>query len=111
MHPDLVTIWVSTEDIISGTPLATYGDQLSQLVEALRQQGATVLLANAPPPALYPALESCQGNTEGCGSGGLRAISCAGAATEVTDYDNTIASVARQTGARLVDLHADLRAR
>jgi hypothetical protein len=28
--------------------------------------------------------------------------------TEVTDYDNTIASVARQTGARLVDVHAAL---
>ena len=105
VHPDLVTIWVSTEDIISGTPLATYGDQLSQLVEALRQQGATVLLANAPPPALYPALESCQGNTEGCGSGGSAPPPAAG---EVTDYDNTIASVARQRGARLVDLHADL---
>jgi hypothetical protein len=107
VHPDLVTLWVSTEDIVSGTPLATYGHQLSQLVEALRQQGATVLLANAAPPALYPALESCPGSsTQGCGPGGPAPPPTV--ATEVTDYDNTIASVARQTGARLVDVHAAL---
>ena len=108
VHPDLVTLWVSTEDIISGTPLATYGHQLSQLVEALRQQGATVLLANAAPPALIPALESCPGSTDGCGPGGSAPPPAAGEATEVTDYDNTIASVARQSGARLVDVHAAL---
>ncbi len=106
-HPDLVTVWVSTEDIVSGTPLVTYGLELSQLVEALRQQGATVLLANAPPPALFPALESCPGSTDGCRSG-VSAPPAAGVATLVTGYDSTIASVARQTGARLVDVHAAL---
>ena len=98
VHPDLVTVWVSTEDIVSGTLLATYGHDLSQLVEALRQQGATVLLANAAPPVLYPALESCPGGANGCGPGGSAPRPTAGEVTEVTDYDNTIASVARQTG-------------
>lgn len=108
VHPDLVTVWVSTEDILSGTLLTTYGHELSQLVEALRQQGATVLLANAAPLALYPALESCPGSNEGCGPGGSAPPPAAGAATKVTPYDNTIASVALQTGAHLVDLHAAL---
>ncbi len=108
VHPDLVTVWVSTEDIVSGTLLATYGHDLSQLVEALRQQGATVLLANAAPPVLYTALESCPGSTNGCRPGGSAPRPAAGEVTEVTDYDNTIASVARQTGARLVDVHAAL---
>jgi lysophospholipase L1-like esterase len=106
-HPDLVTVWVSTEDIVSGTPLATYGDDLSQLVEAFRHQGATVLLANAALQALFPALESCPSDNDGCGPG-TPAGSPASAATEVTDYDNTIASIASRTGARLVDVHAAL---
>ena len=108
VHPDLVTVWVSTEDIISGTPLVTYGQDLSQLVEALRHQGATVLLANAAPQALFPALESCPSDNDGCGPGAPSISPAAGAATEVTDYDNTIASVASRTGARLVNLHAAL---
>ena len=106
-HPDLVTIWVNTEDIVSGTPLATYGLELSQLVGALRQQGATVLLANAAPPVLFPALESCSGGINGCRSGGS-ALPAAAMATLVTGYDSTIASVASQTGVRLVDVHAAL---
>lgn len=105
VHPDLVTVWVSTEDIVSGTLLATYAHDLSRLVEALRQKGTTVLLANAAPPVLYPALETCPGSSNGCGPAGSAPRPAAG---EVTDYDNTIASVARQTGARLVNVNAAL---
>jgi lysophospholipase L1-like esterase len=110
LHPDLVTVWVSTEDIVSGTPPATYGQELSQLVEALRQHGASVLLANAAPQVLYPALESCPGSTNGCGRGASAPPPSADVASQVTAYDSTIATVARQTGARLVDLHAALSA-
>jgi lysophospholipase L1-like esterase len=106
LHPDLVTVWVSTEDIVSGTPLASYGQDLAQLVAALRDEGATVLLANAPPPVLFPALEGCPGGIDGCGPGGPAPPP--DVAATVTAYDSTIASIARQTGARLVDVEGAL---
>jgi hypothetical protein len=106
LHPGLVTVWVNTEDIISGTPLASYGQDLAQLVVALRDGGATVLLANAPPPVLLPALEGCPAGNGECGPGGPAPPQ--DVAATVTAYDSTIASIARETGARLVNLEGAL---
>ena len=112
VHPDLVTVWLSTADIVDGTDPATYGTELRQLVGALRRQGTTVLLANAVPPvALESAFDVCTRRFGGCSTAAPPPTSGAlspGLASAVTAYDDTIASVARQTGAMLVDVHSVL---
>jgi lysophospholipase L1-like esterase len=112
VHPDLVTVWLSTADIVDGTDPATYGAELRQLVRTLRRQGTTVLVADAVPPALESAFDVCTRRFGGCSTADPRLTSGApspGApASAVTAYDGTIASVARQTGALLVDVHSVL---
>jgi GDSL-like lipase/acylhydrolase family protein len=111
VHPDLVTVWLSTADIVNGTDVATFGSELRQLVGALRRQGATVLVANAVPPALESAFDVCTGRFGGCSTADpapTSGVSPGAAASAVTAYDGTIALVARQTGAFLVDVQSVL---
>jgi hypothetical protein len=112
VHPDLVTIWLSTAEIVDGTDPATYGTELRQLVGALRRQGTTVLVANAVPPALESAFDVCVRRFGGCGAPATPppsgSLSPGALAAAVTAYDGTIATVARQTGALLVDVHSVL---
>jgi lysophospholipase L1-like esterase len=112
VHPDLITVWLSTADIVDGTDPATYGTELRQLVGALRRQGTTVLVANAVPPALESAFDVCTRRFGGCSApvtpATSGALSPSTLASAVTAYDGTIASVARQTGALLVDVHTVL---
>ena len=112
VHPDLVTVWLSTADIVGGTDPGTYGSELRQLVSALRRQGTTVLVANAVPPALESAFDVCVRRFGGCGAPATLppsgALSPDALASTVTAYDGTIASVAHQTGALLVDVHSVL---
>jgi lysophospholipase L1-like esterase len=112
VHPDLVTVWLSTADIVDGTDPATYGTELRQLVGALRRQGTTVLVANAVPPALESAFDVCVRRFGGCGAPATPppsgSLSPGALAAAVTAYDGTIATVARQTGALLVDVHSVL---
>jgi lysophospholipase L1-like esterase len=112
VHPDLITVWLSTADIVEGTDVATYGSELRHLVGALRRQGATVLVANAVPPALESAFDVCTRRFGGCSTADPPPTSAAlppgAAASAVTAYDGTIALVARQTGALLVDVQSVL---
>jgi lysophospholipase L1-like esterase len=103
IHPQLATVWISTADILAGTAPSVYGQELQQLVQALEHAGAAVLLANAPPPELFPAFSSCESDPSGCPQGGLTPQ-----ASSVSAYDGVIGSVARQTGAGLVDVHSAL---
>jgi lysophospholipase L1-like esterase len=112
VHPDLVTVWLSTADIVDGTDPATYGTELRRLVGALRRRGITVLVANAVPPALESAFDVCTRRFGGCSTAAppprSGVLSPGALASAVTAYDGTIASVARQTGALLVDVHSVL---
>jgi lysophospholipase L1-like esterase len=111
VHPGLVTVWLSTADIVDGTDPATYSTELRQLVGVLRQQGTTVLVANAVPPALEPAFDVCTRGFGGCRTPApptSGALSPGALASAVTAYDGIIASVARQTGALVVDVHSVL---
>jgi hypothetical protein len=103
VHPDLVTVWVSTADIVAGTTPSTYEDELRQLVRPLRKRGAIVLLADVAPAALDPAIGVCKSSGRGC-QARLRQQPPA----NISAYDAVIASVARTTGARLVDIHSVL---
>jgi hypothetical protein len=112
VHPDLVTVWLSTADIVDGTDPGTYGTELRQLISALRRQGATVLVANAVPPTLESAFATCTQRFDGCSApdpaSSSVVLSPSALASAVTVYDRTIASVAHQTGALLVDVHSVL---
>jgi GDSL-like Lipase/Acylhydrolase family len=108
VHPELATVWLSTADIVAGTALPVYEQELKQLVEALRHAGATVLLANAAPPEVFPALESCGSGASVCDSQGGPNLSSPALASTVSAYDSVIASVGRQTGADIVDVHSVL---
>ena len=113
VHPDLVTIWESTADIVAATPPAVYGEALEQLVRAFRREGAVVLLANVVPPQLNPVLEACLGYAAACGPPGApRPVSPSSSSLSKggSAYDAVIDSVARRTGAVVVNLGAVLSA-
>ena len=57
--PNLVTIWLTSADLLTGVPAATYGAQLARLMASLRSRGATVLVANAPPGNQLPGYLAC----------------------------------------------------
>ena len=76
VHPDLVTIWESTADIVAATPPAVYGEELEKLVEAFRRSGAVVLLANVAPPQLDQVLGTCSAYAAAACPRGLRRTHC-----------------------------------
>ncbi len=108
VHPELATVWLSTADILAGTTPSVYEQELQQLVEALKNAGATVLLANAAPPDVFPALASCESDPSDCNSQGGPTLSSPALESTVSAYDNVIAAVARQTGADMVNVHSAL---
>jgi len=113
LHPDLVTIWENTADIVAATPPAVYGEGLEKLVQAFRREGAVVLLANVVPPQLDPALEACLAYAAACGPpGGPRSVSPSSSSLtkDSSAYDAVIDSVAHRTGVVVVNLGAVLSA-
>lgn len=115
LRPTLVTVWLNVNDLLAGVPVATYEQQLTELVRALRQDGqARVLLANTPPVDQLPALDVLEqlpapvvfGDNP---SGGEAALgSREEAAARVAEYNQAIERVANAEGAELVDLHTPM---
>jgi lysophospholipase L1-like esterase len=105
VRPNLVTVWVSAADIVSGTAPAAYGEDLGQLVRALRLHGATVLLANAAPAQIDSAFDSCPGSFSSCRLPGSAAPAPPSRSATVSEYNDIIAETGHQTGAIVVDVH------
>jgi lysophospholipase L1-like esterase len=111
LHPDLVTIWLGTADIVAGTSASVYRQELEKLVQGFRRKGAVVLLASVAPRQLDPALATCVPRAAACGRPGVAppalppssSLIAAGSA-----YDSVIDSVAQRTGAHVVNLSAAL---
>ena len=79
LRPTVVTVWLSSDDLAEGVPVATYQRQLRELVHALRRGGATdVLVATVQ------------------GAGRPRAT--------VAAYNRAITTVAGAEGAEVVDI-------
>jgi lysophospholipase L1-like esterase len=57
-QPDLVTVWLATNDLVGRVPLEGYTADLDRLLSALDTTGAPVLLGNLPDLAQLPALRS-----------------------------------------------------
>ena len=109
--PDLVTVWLNVNDMINFVKPATYQQQLDDLVRQLRRGGATkVLVANVPPLDRLPSILACKPNPPAggppCPSPALGLVPLQALNTIVESYNVAIATVVRQEGAVLVDLHA-----
>jgi lysophospholipase L1-like esterase len=107
--PALATVWLNVNDITRAVPVATYEQQLGEVVHGLRRGGATkVLVANTPPLDHLPGFLACLPNPPP----GVRCVAAApltsAAAVDATvdAYNAAIARVVRAEGAVLVDLHA-----
>jgi lysophospholipase L1-like esterase len=90
VRPDLVTVWLVVNDVLSGVPLDRYRAGLDRLIGELRGAGAQVAVGNVPdapeqsaylgvPPGVRPALTAA--------------------------WNEAIARVAEAHGAVLVDLY------
>jgi len=110
----VVTVWLVSADLLGGTPPATYGTELLQLLTTLRTRGATtVLVGNVPPLDQLPGYPACRDGGRQAGRGlpcpSVLADPAALAATSAA-YDQVIAADSAQTGAVLVDLHGAVAA-
>ncbi|HEV2238921.1 MAG TPA: SGNH/GDSL hydrolase family protein, partial [Ktedonobacterales bacterium] len=90
-HPAVVTIWLAVNDLANGNDLATYTQQLTALVAALRQgTTARIFVGNLPDLTLLPYFS---------------ADDPAALGAEVRTWNAAIAGVCRGEGAHLVDLN------
>jgi lysophospholipase L1-like esterase len=110
VHPSVVTVWLNVNDLIQGVPASTYGQQLQQLIHALRQSGhGRVLVANTPDISQLPAYRACLPNAPAgapaCPIPVGLIPSPEKVVTAVNGYNAAIARVANLEGATLVDLH------
>ena len=111
LHPDLVTIWLGTADIVAGISPSVYSQELERLVRGFRRGGAVVLLANVAPRQLDPALDTCLAQAAACGRPGVAPPALLPSSSLIADgsaYDGVIDSVAQRTGAHVVNLGAVL---
>ena len=117
LSPNVVTVWLTVNDILHGVTPALYEADLTRLVTALRRGGATkVLVANTPPLDDLPAYRACLPGATATVTQGARcpvsgalagAVPAPATLNAVVDaYNAAIARVAAATGAVLVDLHA-----
>jgi lysophospholipase L1-like esterase len=109
LHPDLVTVWLSVNDLVAGVSPDDYGSALEDLLRSLRGDGRTlVLVANTPPLDRMPAYLSCAPFVpEASGScDRSRTLTPDQIQRRVAEYNARIESAAGTAGAVVVDLHA-----
>lgn len=107
VEPDVATVWLAVNDLVSLVPVATYETELQRLVHALRRGGDTeVLVGNVPDLWQLPAYRAC---IPGSGEAGVLCLLPL-VPTErevravVADYNDAIQRVVEAEGAQLVDL-------
>lgn len=108
LSPSLVTVWLNVNDLLAGVPAAKYQGQLGHLVHDLRRGGeAQVMVANTPYLDRLPAYLACHGGpVNQCPPLPLAQLDAAAINARVDEYNAAIATVVREEGAVLVDLHA-----
>jgi lysophospholipase L1-like esterase len=108
VHANLVTVWLNVNDLVQGVSPASYGGQLRQILHALRGPGVRLLVANVPDLRQLPAFKACQPNAPGTGPACPVPATLVPSPDKVIDlitaYNTTIAQVAKQEGAVVVDL-------
>ena len=91
-HPTLVTIWLAVNDLDNKVPVATYEQNLNQLISKLQQADpqARMAVANVPNLAYVPHFQSWNQQT-------LK--------TQIAAYNAAIANVVQQHHVLLVNLY------
>jgi acyl-CoA thioesterase-1 len=109
-RPDVVTVWLAVNDLISLTPVEDYEARLGELVHALRRGGRTeVLVANVPPLDRLPAYLACLPGS------GVTDVACvlplvpspAEVRRTVAAFNAAVARVVAREGAVAVDLSGE----
>jgi acyl-CoA thioesterase I len=111
LHPDLVTVWLNTNDITHSVPVAVYEAQLDDVLSRLHRAGAArVLVANTPVLSGLPAYRGCLPDAPA--SLKTRCLFTAGPVPApdqldrlVDAYNGAVARVAARESATLVDVH------
>jgi lysophospholipase L1-like esterase len=111
-EPDVVTVWLAVNDLITAVPVRVYERRLDRLLHALRRDGRTdVLVGNVPDLWRLPAYRACLPG-ERSDRSDRSDIACVlpfvPSEVEVravaARFNQAIRRVVRREGARLVDL-------
>ncbi len=110
LRPDLVTVWLNTNDLIHGVSAAQYSVQLDRLLSALARAGvARLLVANTPVLSDLPAYRAClpdpPPDAPGCAFTAGPVPGPAELDRLVDAYNAVIATAVARYRAQLVDLH------
>ena len=90
--PDVITVWLAVNDLADGVPLVDYRQQLLSLLTSLRQRThARIFVGNVPDLTLLPHFFG---------------IDPYKLTVEVNQWNLAIASICRETGVTLVDIHS-----
>jgi lysophospholipase L1-like esterase len=90
--PAIITVWLAVNDLADGIPLVDYQQQLQSLLTSLRQgTHARIFVGNIPDLTLLPHFF------------GINPVTLT---VEVNQWNLAIASICRETGATLVDIHS-----
>jgi lysophospholipase L1-like esterase len=91
-HPNLITVWLATNDLIDKVPIALYAQDLSSLLQRLHvaEPQAEILVANEPDLALLPRFK--QSNVQALNA-------------TISSYNAAISTAVQQNHAVLVNLY------
>jgi lysophospholipase L1-like esterase len=91
-HPELITVWLATNDLIDNVPLNTYQHDLTSLLQRLRTADphATMLVANLPDLSLLPR---------------FREMNAQQLNATIVAYNTAISAAVKQSHAVLVNLY------
>lgn len=111
-RPDVVTVWLAVNDLITRVPVRAYERRLSRLVERLREAGAReILIGNVPRLWRLPAYRDCLPSASTRAACALPFVPPEPLVRAwVRDYNAAIRRVARSGPARLVDLSREVPA-
>jgi len=96
LRPDAVTLWLVIDDLLAGTTLESYGDDLRATLDSLTGAGARVIVGNVP-----ALLKGDQTSDDVPGL--LRTHG-----PMVEDWNRAIARLADRTGVELIDLSKEV---
>jgi acyl-CoA thioesterase-1 len=108
--PDVVTVWLAVNDVLSLVPVTDYEATLRSLVHALRRGGRTeVLVGNVPPLDRLPAYRTCLPGSQVPGVSCVLPLVPAPRQVRalVGEYNAAVARVVAAEGAVAVDLSGD----
>ncbi|HEY3210352.1 MAG TPA: SGNH/GDSL hydrolase family protein [Actinomycetota bacterium] len=108
-RPDVVTVWLNVNDLIEAVPPSLYREQITKLLQDLRDRGhTTVLIANTPPLGQLRRFSECEPFAPASGGGcdRTRRLTAPELEATVDAYNSAISQAAAKEGAIVVDLHA-----